>query len=270
MTPNHGLSEQTISFLAHGYLWLPLVLAVVAGVSLLLLALRNKLSGGAALALGALGAVVVVGLLFMARAHGDVAAMKELPHGMSAACVGIAAMGYIVLPLFLGAAAALSLLVLALRGGLTGGAAAGLGGLGGVVVLGTLCTMAHHMPQKTTEAPKAAVATEALTAFKAECKVKCTELTQQVNDATDAGETAQKHAVMLEQVLEVLQNRVREAETKLEALTKAAAQAAQGGAAEVLPPLKPAPVLKSDAVPAPPPVVKPEPTPEPSPAGQPQ
>src|SRR5438552_17730574 len=69
-----------------------------------------------------------------------------------------AANAYVLLPLFLGLVAGLCLLVTTIRGTLTAGTAAGLGGLGGVVVLGTIAMagMHHRAAREGSEAARQA------------------------------------------------------------------------------------------------------------------
>ncbi|GIW71846.1 MAG: hypothetical protein KatS3mg102_1388 [Planctomycetota bacterium] len=141
----HGMSEGMIRLFSLGYLLLPLVLGAVAGLCLLIAALRRSLSAGAALALGGLSAVVVVGMLFAVRAHGAMTALEAMPHGLPERLVGLLATGYMALPLFLAAVAAIALLVATARKALDGGTALALGGLGGVLVVGTLMGIERHV-----------------------------------------------------------------------------------------------------------------------------
>jgi hypothetical protein len=78
--------------------------------------------------------------------------MDVAGHGMDR-CVQYAHLGYLWLPLFLGVVAGICLLIATVRGALTSGIAAGLGALGGIVVIGVVLGFAlPHGPGKGKEA----------------------------------------------------------------------------------------------------------------------
>ncbi len=140
----HGMGATLVRLLTLGYLMLPLVLGAVAGLCLLIAALRRSLTGGAALALGALSAVVVLGLIAVGPRHDALVRAGEV-HGLPARLIDLLAISYALLPLFLGAVAAISLLVVTIRKTLDGPSALALGGLGGVIVAGTIVTLGAHV-----------------------------------------------------------------------------------------------------------------------------
>ncbi|RME74895.1 MAG: hypothetical protein D6776_04305, partial [Planctomycetota bacterium] len=133
----HGMSESLMRWVALGYLTLPLLLGAVAGLCLLVAAARRSLSGGSALALGGLSAVVVLGMLYAAPGHESLAKTVEA-HGISPRLLELLATGYTLLPLFLALVAVLALVIATLRKQLDGATALALGGLGAVIVLATV------------------------------------------------------------------------------------------------------------------------------------
>ncbi|MHC4393316.1 MAG: hypothetical protein ACYS22_18645, partial [Planctomycetota bacterium] len=150
----------------HGYMFLPLVLGLITGLTLLILGAGGRLKAGSGLALGALGAVLVLGSAFAGHhgpAHNGEGSALAVAATASAASPAAAETpapaagepkaaagddttaappeaetkagsgpgrlimgGYHALPLFLAAAALLALLLSVMRKSLDGGAALGL------------------------------------------------------------------------------------------------------------------------------------------------
>lgn len=174
----HELSPQIAKIVKTAYLLLPLGLASLAGLCLLVAAMRKALTGGAALALGGLAGVIVVGSLSLgthnlsvntepasatlsAASEGSaadgsattVAAMTGSLSGspaaepqdasaeVSPAIVKAATIGYALLPLVLAVLAGLSLLIMTFGKTLDGPSALALGGLAGVVVIGSVFSL---------------------------------------------------------------------------------------------------------------------------------
>jgi hypothetical protein len=166
-TQAHGMPEGLLKLLTLGYLSLPLLLGAVAGICLLIAAIRKSLTGGAALALGGLSAVVVLGLIYAGQSHEALMRSEQL-HGLSPKLIHLLALGYTVLPLFLAIVAGLSLLFATLRKSLDGATALALGGLGGVVVAGTVFAITAHVNPPQAPATEAAAADDTEIAFEAE------------------------------------------------------------------------------------------------------
>lgn len=152
----YELSPEIAKYLKIGYMFLPLVLAVLAAVVLMVAAARKSLTGGTALVMGALAGIIVLGSLVLnannlsAAVEGtaivipvsEIQPDQPAPPGAIPQVVFTAAtIGYTFLPIFLGLSGIIALLIVTFGKDLNGATALAIGGMVAIVVVGSIFTL---------------------------------------------------------------------------------------------------------------------------------